>query len=293
MLTATQIESRSETARMLRARPVLSLKQQYQEYLLQRIEDYKNSLAREELLRLGNDAAAELQDASEGQYFLTEVVMQETVDRLIMKRLRLPAFGRWRLKHVKLRQAQQSPTHWGLERHCAVAAILPRLEAGDHALVVGGGAEPTIYLLAAHNIQLTCLFADNATCTRIETRMAAESLTGNFEAYVAMLGTWFPALPGPIHLVVIDAGTLASLPSARRVALMARLQDLTVPGGVHAVMPSAGGVAEAWVSLYPDWERIPVPARARRGGKRENSLGILLSRPLPPVASHTSTASTA
>lgn len=288
MLSQAQLESRSDSARTRRARPVVSPKQHYQEYLLQRIEDYKNSLARDELLRLGNDAALELQDASEGQYFLTEVVMQETVDRIIMKRLRLPSFTRWRQKHAKVRQAQQSPTHWGLERNSAVAAILPRLEPGDRALVVGGGAEAAAYLLAAHDVQLTCLFGDNATCTRIENRMAAESLTGNFEAFVAMLGNWFPSLEQPVHLVVIDAGTLAGLPSPRRVSLMARLQDATLPGGIHAVMPGGTGVAEAWVSLYPDWERIPVPARANRRGKREGSPGVLMSRPLPPATSRAS-----
>lgn len=294
MLTQAQLEARGETTRTRRARPVLSAKQQYQEYLLQRIEDYKNSLARDELLRLGNDAALELQDATEGQYFLTEVVMQETVDRIIMKRLRLPSFTRWRQKYAKVRQAQQSPTHWGLERNSAVAALLPRIEAGDRALVVGGGAEAAAYLLAAHDVHLTCLFGDNSTCTRIETRMAAESLTGNFEAFVAMLGNWFPSLDQPVHLVVIDAGTLAALPSPRRLSLMARLQDATVPGGIHAVMSGGGGgggAAEAWVSLYPDWDRIPVPSRSTRAkGKRETSPGVLMSRPVSKASSRASTA---
>jgi hypothetical protein len=291
MLTPAQLEARAESPRSRRPRPRLSPKQHYHEYLLQRIEDYKNSIPREELLRLGNDAATELQDAAEGQYFLTEVVMQETVDRIIMKRLRLPSFSRWKLRHAKVRQAQQSPTHWGLERNSAVAAILPRIEPGDHALIVGGGAEAAVYLLAAHEMRVTCLFGDNATCTRIETRTAAESLTGNFEAYVAMLGTWFPPLGSPVHLVVIDAGTLAALPSPRRVALMAEMQDVTVPGGIHVLMPTAGGAAEAWVSLYPDWERIPVPTRANRRGRRESSPGVLLSRPVPkPTARASSTA---
>ena len=293
MLTPAQLDARSESPRTRRARPVLSPKQHYQEYVFQRIEDYKNSLARDELLRLGNDAALEIQDATEGQYFLPEVVMQETVDDIIRKRLRLPSFKRWREKHAKVRQAQKSPTHWGLERNSAVAAILPRLEAGDRALVVGGGAEAAVYLLAAHDVHLTCLFGDNATCTRIETRMAAESLTGNFEAFVAMLGNWFPCLDQPVHLVVIDAGTLAALPSPRRVSLMARLQDATSPGGIHAVMPGGGGggAAEAWVSLYPDWERIPVPARSTRTrGKRETSPGVLMSRPFPKATSQASTA---
>jgi hypothetical protein len=289
MLTATQLDSRTESARTRRARPVLSAKQRYHEYLLQRIEDYKNSLARDELLRLGNDAAAEIQDASSGQYFLTEVVMQETVDKIIQKRLRIPSFARWRLKFAKLRQAQQQPTHWGLERHNAVSAILPRLEPGDHALVVGGGVEAALFLLAAHETRVTCLVGDNATCTRIETRMAAESLTGNFEAYVAMLGSWFPPLTA-IHLVVIDGAMLAALPSPRRMTLMAQLQDVTVPGGIHAVLPGdSGGPAESWLSLYPDWTRIPLPVRSqRKGTKRESAPGILVTRPLPMSPSQAS-----
>lgn len=289
MLTAAQLDARSESARTRRARPVLSAKQRYHEYKLQRIEDYKDSLAREEMLRLGNEAATEIEDTDTGQYFLTELVHAETVDKIIMKRLRIPSFTRWRQKFAKLRQAQQSPTHWGLERHNAVSAVLPRLEVGDHALVVGGGVEAALYLLAANEVKVTCLVGDNATCTRIETRMASESLTGNFEAFVVMLGNWFPPVSA-IHLVVIDAATLAALPSPRRMSLMAHLQDVTVPGGIHAVLPGdSGGAAESWLSLYPDWERIALPVRSqRRGTKRESAPGILVSRPLPVSPSQAS-----
>ncbi|HEV8598032.1 MAG TPA: hypothetical protein VGQ69_01580 [Gemmatimonadales bacterium] len=295
MLNMAQLDTRAGSKPSRRGRPLPSPKQRYQEYILQRIEDYKNSLAREELLRLGNDAASELQDAAEGQYFLTEVVMQETVDRLIIKRLKLPSFPKWRQKFAKLRVAQREPTHWGIERGSAVAALLPRLEPGDHALVVGSGAEAAAYLLAAHDLRVTCLFGDDATCTRIETRMAAESLTGDFEAFVVMLGSWFPELELPVHLVVIDAATLAGLAGPRRVDLMARLQDVTEPGGIHAVLPHDGKVAaETWLSLYPDWDRIPLRTESsRRGTKRPIPPGILLSRPLPPTPNPSSQASTA
>lgn len=292
MLTPAELQDRVGSVRTRRGRPPPSPKQRYQECLLQRIEDYKNSLPREELLRLGNDAITELQEAPEGQYFLTEVLMQETVDRLIMKRLRLPAFAKWRQKFAKLRQAQKEPTHWGLERGGAVAAVLPRLEPGDHALVVGSGAEAAAYLLAAHDVRVTCLFEDNAVCTRIESRMAAESLTGDFEPYVVMLGAWFPEIELPVHLVVVDGATLTDLPPPRRLALMARLQDITVPGGLHAVIaPHGKGTAETWLNLYPDWERIPLGAGfSRRGAKRTASSGVLLSRPLPQPPRQASTA---
>ena len=124
-------------------------------------------------------------------------------------------------------------------------------------VVIGGGAEAAVFLLAAHDARLTCLFEDNPTCTRIENRMAAESLSADFEAFVVQLGVWFPTIALPAQLVVIDAGTLAGLTASCRIALMARLQDWTMPGGLHAVVGRPGSVApETWLSLYPDWERV-------------------------------------
>ena len=58
-----------------RRRPRPSTKQQYHEYILQKIEAYKNSLRRDQLLRLGDEANQELQASAEGQFVLTEIVM--------------------------------------------------------------------------------------------------------------------------------------------------------------------------------------------------------------------------
>src|ERR1044072_3239663 len=113
MLTPPQLGIHTESAPTRRSRPLPSPKQRYDEYVLQRIEDYKESISRGGLLKLGNDAFNELQgaaEAEEGQYFLTEVLIQESVDRLIRKRLGLPTYSRWRQKFARLWQAQQSPT---------------------------------------------------------------------------------------------------------------------------------------------------------------------------------------
>jgi len=299
MLTQAELEQRAGSRRPRRRGPQPSLRQRYHEYLLQRIEDFKNRISREELFQLGNEAMAELQDDPDGQYFLDEVLREDLLDKLITKRLRLPGFGPWRRKFPKLRQAQQEPTHWGLERRGAVAAALERIEPGDHALVIGGGAEAIAYLLAAHEVRLTCLIEDDPTCSQIEARMAAESLTGGFQALVVMLGSWFPEIERPVHLVAIDAGLLADLPSPRRLGLMAWLQDLTVPGGLHAVLGRVGSVAaETWLSLYPDWDRVALrPDPGRRGSgaglKRGAAPGVLLSRPLSPAGAPQHQASTA
>ncbi len=136
MLTQAELEQRTGS-RARKARPLASLRQRYQEYILQRIEDYKNSLSREELFTLGNDAVAELENDPEGQYFLTEVLVEDTVDKMIQKRLRLPSFTRWKQKHAKLRQAQREPTHWGLERRSVLGAVLERLEQQPHMEEIG------------------------------------------------------------------------------------------------------------------------------------------------------------
>ena len=202
MLSATEIRGGQR-----RRRSTYSDKQHYQEYILQRIEGFKNSIGRDELMRLGDEAASELQTTSEGQFVLTEVLMLETVDRLIMKRLALRPYRRWREQFRKLRDAQRTPVHWGLDGGCALARLLPRLEANDTALVLGVGAEPATYLLAAHDAAVTFVACDVGCVERVESRMAAEALASLFEGFVAPLG---PALPSflealeDVDVVVID-----------------------------------------------------------------------------------------
>jgi hypothetical protein len=168
MLTATQVRQAHR-----RRRSTYSDKQHYQEYILQRIEGYKNSIGRDELLRLGDEAASELQATAEGQFVLTEVLMLESVDRLIMKRLSLRPYSRWRQQFIRLRTAQRTPTHWGLEPHCPLTPLLSRVEPEDTALVIGTGAAPTTYLLAAHDVAVTFLADDLGCVERVESRMAA------------------------------------------------------------------------------------------------------------------------
>src|SRR5437660_1527281 len=141
MLNALNDDQRSRIAR----RPPRSLKQEYQEFLLQRIEEYKNTLSREELLEIGDEAVRELEESSAGQYLLTEVLLLEHVDRIIARRLRLPAFPRWRMKHRVLRAAQREPTHWGLEPDGPLVNCARRLEPGDVALVMGAAALQALY----------------------------------------------------------------------------------------------------------------------------------------------------
>src|SRR5207247_10204106 len=94
------------------------------------------------------------------QNLLTEVLLLAHVDRIIARRLRLPAFPRWRLKHRALRAAQREPTHWGLEPDGPLVSCAGRLEPGDLALVIGAAALPAALFLAAHDAEVFLLDPD-------------------------------------------------------------------------------------------------------------------------------------
>ncbi len=257
-------EQRSRTTR----RPPRSLKQEYQEFLLQRIEEYKNILAREQLLEIGDEAVRELEESAAGQYLLTEVLLLEHVDRIIARRLRLPSFPRWRQKHRALRAAQRAPTHWGLEPDGALVAGVRRLEPGDLAVVVGAAALPAALFIAAHEAEVFFLDHDLAAVEGAESRAVTEQLAGRFQALVVTFGGWFPDVAPSV--VVIDPAALAPARARDRDSLLGELKARTRPGGVHVVLPSPTAseviplAPEALQAHYGGWE-ITRRRRAKGG----------------------------
>jgi hypothetical protein len=278
MLSATEVRQAGR-----RRRSPYSDKQHYQEYILQRIEGYKNSIGRDELLRLGDEAASELQATSEGQFVLTEVLMLESVDRLIMKRLSLRPYRRWKQQFIRLRAAQRMPTHWGMEPRCPLSPLLPRIEPEDTALVVGSAAAPNTYLLAAHDAAVTFLAGDLGSVERVESRMAAEALSSLFESYVTQFD---PVLPDfmsfldGFDIIVIDPGMLRKLTTAHRRQLLTDLQRRSRPGGVHVILPTCSAIApESLHSFYEGWNQEEELKRKRRGGSK-SAPGLILCKPL-------------
>jgi hypothetical protein len=281
MLSAAEVR---QTHR--RRRSPYSDKQHYQEYILQRIEGYKNSIGRDELLRLGDEAASELQATSEGQFVLTEVLMLESVDRLIMKRLSLRPYRRWRQQFIRLRAAQRTPTHWGLEPHCPLSPLLPRIEPEDTALVVGAGAAPTTYLLAAYDAAVTFLAGELGCVERVESRMAAEALASLFESYVTHFDQSLPEFLSFLEefdIVVLDPSILVDLSAMTRSELIQDFQRRSRPGGVHVILPTCAALTpEALRSMYPGWIQEEELKRRRRATDKRQVDGLVLCKPLCP-----------
>ncbi len=246
---------------------------------MDRVEQFKNRISREELMRLADEAVSDVRGSDADQFLLTEVLAQEAVDELIKRRLGIRGFDAWRKSYPKRRAAQREPIYWNVDDPHLVAGLAPRVEPGDPVLVVGVGAEPCAYLLAAYDADVTFLARDFTVVERAEGRVADESLSSTFDAICVQFGQWLPCIPGGFVLVVVDAGTLGALSPGERRILLEELQALTAPGGLHALVPDHQGAGpEGFAAHYASWARETLPPTGRRV-RGTASRGALFSRP--------------
>jgi len=76
--------------------PDSATRQQYQSWVEDQIEEFKAGLTREELLDLAEEAVQGLFASPDGQYPLTEILLSNAVDALILGRLSVPDYRQWR-----------------------------------------------------------------------------------------------------------------------------------------------------------------------------------------------------
>jgi hypothetical protein len=262
-------------------RPPRSLRSEYDQFIEQRIEEYKDSLPRADILSIGDEAMQELSGALQLQ--LTEVVLRDQVDAIIRRRLKLPSFRRWREKHLLLRAAQVQPGHWGLTAHDPVVALSDVIEDQDPVLVIGAADGACPLFLAAHGATVHVCDPDIAAVYGLESRAVTEQLGALIECSVIQLErfqpiSWFLAC-------VIETGALAELRASERGALIERLKAVTPIGGRHIVMPTSptrgrGEVrlsSDALRSSYAGWQIIRPPVPGGRGKPR--NIGFTAVRP--------------
>lgn len=244
-----------------------SLRQEYEEFVVEQIEEYKERLSRETLLQLADEAVRELEVGPEEQLVLTEVLVLDHVDRLIKKRLNLPSYRRWRNQHVRLRQRQQEPGHWGLDAANPLTELARHLEESDLALAVGARAASAAFFLASHDASVLFIAPDLDTVESAEHRAASEALSGRFQALVISLGGWFPDVTPALTL--FDPTALADLDEETRSQFMVTLKSQTPRGGLHCLIPRSArsGVipltTEAVRRHYGDWISDGTPPATR------------------------------
>jgi hypothetical protein len=234
-------------------RPPRSLKHEYELFVEQEIENYKDSIPRSSLLKIGDEAVASL--AGQMQLALTELLLCEEVDRLIAGRLRLPTYRTWKARRLKLLERYRTPEHWGLPADSAlVRDIQPNAEG--HVLIAGDASEGAALYLAAHGSDVTALDREPAIVERVIAAAQAAGLTGRIRGYAADLTHWSPDVP--LSAVVCASSALTHLSTPDRWRVIDTLQDATCGGGVHLVEAIRGREMEITIedlrARYRGWE---------------------------------------
>ena len=243
-------------------RTARSLRHEYELYIEQEIENYKESIPRAAILAIGDEAAARL--ASEQQFVLTELLLLEEVDRIIFRRLRLPKYDTWRRRRLKLHDEMRRPEHWGFSRTDALVRALhdgAAKRGSAHILVAGETAQRSALFLAANGCDVTALESEEDAVRRVIEAAIQAGLTERVHAVAADLGQWTPE--SQLQAVVCTHSALSSLPPRERARVIAVLQSATADGGVHLVETIVAGAnaIEELRATYSGWDITIEPSK--------------------------------
>jgi hypothetical protein len=233
-----------------------SLKHDYDLFVENEIDNYKESISRTSLLKIGDEAVAAL--ASQAQFAMSELLLCDEVDRIIRKRIRIPSYPTWRRKELKWRKELeefQRPEHWGLRPDSALAREV-RLPASSRVLVAGPSGGNTALYLAAQGCSVTAVDASNDDDVPAKPN-EIKKLPGKIDAQKVPLKEWSPV--ESLHAVVCTSAAFAGLNAQERLSVIEVLQSATQDGGVHLVdMIIAGGAAEPTLTelrkSYKGWK---------------------------------------
>ena len=213
-----------------------SLKYEYELYVEREIEDYKDSVSRGALLKIGDEAVEALRTAD--QIALTEILVWQEVDRIIARRLRLATYATWKRRRLKMLEEYRKPEHWGIDPNAVLVRELA--DSSDlHVLVAGAEREGPALYLAARGAAVTAVEPEEDAVERVVKAAHAAGLTERVRGYCAGLGGWAPDIA--LHAVVCTPSAFAGLDVADRARVIEVLQSATVDGGVHLVETIAAG----------------------------------------------------
>jgi hypothetical protein len=225
-------------------RPTRSLKHEYELFVEQEIENYKESVPRSVLLSIGDDAVSSLSAAP--QIALTEIVLCDEVDRIIFKRLRLPAYDTWRRRRLKLIEEMRRPEHWGLRPDDVLVRALP--SSGDGSVLVAGAPdEKSALYLAANGCDVTAIIVEPDALERVIQAATGAGLRGRVHALMGDLSSWTPG--SALSAVIVNPVALDMMSPDERARVIELLQGATTDGGVHLVQTVASQKSNGSISL--------------------------------------------
>lgn len=235
-----------------------SLKYEYDLFIENEIETYKDSISRTALLKIGDEAVASLQAAM--QFSMNELLLVVEVDKIIRKRRRLPSYATWRkheLKRQKEREEFMRPEHWGLSPDSPVAReIHPSSES--RVLVAGAEVANAALYLAANGCAVTAINGRSTMEESVLKTADAANLPGRIDHHAEGLNEWAPTAEQSLSAVVCTRAAFLGLSARQRARVIEVLQSATEDGGVHLVETIVAG--QSGVSLselrksYKGWD---------------------------------------
>lgn len=235
----------------------LSLRHEYELYVEQELENYKESIPRSSLLSIGDQAVNVL--SSQSQLELTELVLCEEVDRIILRRLNVPSFKSWRRKRLRKLAQYRRPEHWGLQPNAPLVRAADRVAdrgAEARVLVAGAPAVDTALFLAAKGCDVTALDREPDLVERVLDAATRAGLSSRIHGLVTDLGRWAP--PSPLDAVVCGSYAFAGYSPGERARVIDVLQGATAFGGVHVLettaAPDPAISVDELASRYSGWD---------------------------------------
>ena len=207
-----------------------SLKHEYDLYVENEIELYKDSISRTVLLKIGDEAVTSLQN--QAQIAMNEILLCDEVDRIIRKRIRIPTYTTWRkkeLKRIKEQEEFRRPEHWGVAADSPLAREF-HLPSQSRVLVAGAEGASAARYLAAQGFSVTAIDSEIEHAENLDPD-DARMLAGRIASVTVGLKEWAP--DEPLSAVVCTAAAFAGLTEDERAKVFAILQSATRDGGVH------------------------------------------------------------
>lgn len=215
-------------------------------------------MSRDALLRLGDDAVRNL--AATAQIQLTELLVNEEVNRLIAKRAKLQSKRAFAANFLKRQAELRRPGRWGLAADALIVSAVPSVELASVAnvLVAGGGVRqhgPALFL-AAQGFAVTTLDTDYDAVERVMNAADANGLANNVRGFVGQLAQWAPDVRFQAVVCAPDA-VLGIDRDVERLRVLGALKDATVEGGVHLYESDPNDTnavtPDALTSSYAGW----------------------------------------
>jgi hypothetical protein len=232
--------------------PQRSLKHEYELFVEQEIENYKDSIPRSSILRIGDEAVGYLRAAEQTGF--DEMLLWAEVDRIIRKRQRIPTYATWRRRRLKLIEKYRRPEHWGICHDAPIVREIPA-DSEAHVLVVGTHHEGTALFLAANGCQVTSIEEDPDVVEKVINAAGHVGLMSRVNGCVSGLEQWYP--DSPLHAVICSPAAFDRLTPPERERVIEILKSATLDGGVHLLQTLAGRSTEGLDELrarYRGWD---------------------------------------